>query len=149
MQRTLTAFLFIAMAGGATNAADIYGVAPAPLAPQGYAYETVPPCSEPRVLSRVAEKFAYYDTHVIHTGLIISQIDNIRETALKAGGPSYTDVRYCSATAWMSNGSTSDVAYIIEGPMKGTFSIGWNVESCLAGYDPWHTYDARCRAILP
>ena len=41
------------------------------------------------------------------------------------------------------------VVYIIEGPMKGTFSIGWNVESCVVGYDPWHVYEARCRSIRP
>jgi hypothetical protein len=147
MIRTLTAFLSLSLLAGAAGAAD-YGIAPVPLAPT-YAYETVPPCGEPHVLTRVVDKFAYYDSHVIHTGLAITGIDNIRETSLKAGGPSFTDVRYCSATASMSNGTSSRVIYIIEGPMKGTFSIGYNVESCLAGYDPWHVYDTRCRSIEP
>jgi len=57
------------------------------------------------------------------------------------------DVRYCIGRAWLSNGSASEVVYIIEGPMKGLFSIGWAVESCLPPFDPYRVYDGNCRSI--
>ncbi len=146
MLRILTGFLLAATLAGGASAADYY--APSPVA-RGPAYGGLPACGEPAVISRIAAKFAYQDAHVTFTGLVIGRIDGVRERALQAGGPSLTDVRYCSGTAWLSNGSHSEVVYIIEGPMKGPFSIGWNVESCVVGYDPWHVYESRCRSIRP
>jgi len=147
MLRILTAFLLVATLAGAAQAAD-YTAAPPPVM-HAPAYTTLPACDEPSVLARVTGNFAYQDAHVTLAGLAISRIDGVRERALKAGGPSLTDVRYCSGTAWLSNGRASEVVYIIEGPMKGPFSIGWNVESCVVGHDPWHVYETRCRSIRP
>ena len=108
-----------------------------------------PACDDWSVLARVTEKFAYQDRHVAHEGLSISGINDIREQAPKVGGPGLVHRRYCSATAWLSNGRKSQVAYLIEGPGLATFSIGWHVESCLVGHDPWRVYDGHCRAIQP
>jgi hypothetical protein len=148
MLRILTAFLLASSLAGVARAAD-YSYAPPPPVMRAPAYTTLPACDEPGVLTRVTDIFAYQDAHVTLAGLAINRIDGVRERALKAGGPSLTDVRYCSGTAWLSSGRASEVVFIIEGPMKGTFSIGWNVESCVVGYDPWHVYEARCRSIRP
>ena len=106
----------------------------------------LPPCTEPGVLKDIARKFAYGDARVVRSGLTIVGIDGVRETNYK-DGPSLTNVRYCTGTAWFDSGKPSEVVFIIEGPMKGKYAIGWAVESCLPGFDPYRVYDGNCRSI--
>jgi hypothetical protein len=114
-----------------------------------YGHAGGPSCDDWSVLARVTEKFSYQDRHVAGEGLAISGIDHVREQAPRLDGHGLVFRRYCSATAWLSNGHKSEVAYVIEGPALATFSVGWHVESCVVGHDPWRVYDARCRAIKP
>ncbi len=144
MQRILAGLACLAVLAGAASAADFGGV---PTAPGAYGYTVLPPCSEPAVIGHIVAKFAYQDAHIIHSGVGIAAVDGARETRLKSGGPSLTDVRYCTARASLTNGFTSEVVYVIEGPMKGPHSIGYAVESCLPGWDPFRVYDGNCRAI--
>jgi hypothetical protein len=147
MTRLLLGLLFLSVAAcGSARAGDYYyGGA---VEPYNSWRGDLPACDEPGVLSRVAEKFAYADAHVILSGLAIAHFDRIRQNALRAGGPGLIDRRYCSATAWMSNGRKSEAVYLIES-RQGFASLGWNVESCLTGFDPYHVYDAWCRSIRP
>jgi hypothetical protein len=109
---------------------------------------SLPDCASPSVLAKVRAKVAYGAPRVLGYHLGIEQFDGIGETALKEYGESLIDRRYCSATAWLSNGERSEVVYLIEAT-QGFASIGWNVESCLPGYDRWRVYDAWCRSIRP
>ena len=145
MRRILTGVLCLAALAGSAFAADYGNDVVLSYGHHG----NLPQCDEPSVTARIAEKFSYYDAHVIQSGIGITAIDGQHEVALTAGGPSLVDRRYCGATAWLTDGRKSEVVYLIEGPKLGTFSIGWHVESCLPGYDPWHVYDARCRSIRP
>jgi hypothetical protein len=106
----------------------------------------LPDCADPAVLRDITRKFSVQDARLIKSGLAIVGIDQTRQTRFK-DGPSLTDVRYCTGTAWLSNGRASEVVYIIEGPMKGPFSLGWAVESCLPAFDPFRVYDGNCRSI--
>lgn len=147
MKRFLLGLAFLAVAAcGPARAGDYYsGSSVEPYHSwNGY----LPACDEPSVLGRVAEKFAYADARILFTGLAIEHFDRIRQSAIRAGGPGLIDRRYCSATAWMSNGRKSEAVYLIEA-RQGFASLGWNVESCLPGFDPYHVYDARCRSIRP
>lgn len=152
MRTILTAaILGAALAGPAAQAADVapvYMAAPVYTAPPSHGH-WLPACSSPFVLAHIPLRFAHYNARVIHAGVAIRHIDEARETGLAAGGPGLIDRRYCSATASLSDGSLSEVVYVIEGPKLGVASIGWHVESCLPGYDPYRVYDARCRAIRP
>jgi hypothetical protein len=103
----------------------------------------------PAVLARIPERFAYYNARVIHSGLSIHHVGDVRETGVSPEGPGLISRRYCSATALLSDGSSNEVVFIIEGPKLGVASIGWHVESCLPGFDPYRVYDARCRSIRP
>ena len=143
MRRILTSLLLVASSAFPALAAD-YSVGPL-----GWSYGAGPSCTEPSVLARVSEKFAYQDARIVHEGIGITGIDNIREERGRVGGPGYVIRRYCEGTAWLSNGRKAEVAYLIEGPGLATFSLGWHVESCVMGHDPWRVYDARCRAIRP
>lgn len=149
MLRILAGLLFLATLVGAASAADYYGGAAPAAAPPVYHYGALPECGEPAVLARISDRFAYQDAHITFTGLTIDHIDGVSQRALKVGGPGLIDRRYCGGQAWLSNGSATEVVFLIEGPKLGTFSIDWHVESCLAGHDPWHVYDARCRSIRP
>lgn len=108
----------------------------------------LPGCDEPRVLAKVQKKIAYGAPRVLGYDLTIETFDAISQNAVKAHRPSWIDRRYCSATAWLSNGKSSEVVYLIEAT-QGFASIGWNVQSCLPGYDRWRVYDAWCRSIRP
>ena len=143
MRRILTSLLLVASSSLPAVAAD-YSVGPA-----GPGYAGGPSCTAWSVLARVTEKFAYQDARVAHEGIGITSIDNIREEPGRVGGPGLVFRRYCEGTASLSNGRKAEVAYLIEGPGLATFSLGWHVESCVVGHDPWRVYDAHCRAISP
>ena len=108
----------------------------------------LPDCSEPAVLSKVQKKVAYGAPRVLGYDLAIETFDGIAHDATTEYGESWIDRRYCSATVWLSNGKSSEVVYLIEAT-QGFASMGWNVESCLPGYDRWRVYDAWCRSIRP
>jgi len=108
----------------------------------------LPGCSEPQVLAKVQRKIAYGAPRVLGYNLAIETFDGITQDDVKAHGRSLIDRRYCSAQAWLSNGTTSEVIYLIEAA-QGFASMGWKVQSCLPAYDPWRVYDAWCRSIRP
>jgi hypothetical protein len=138
MRRILTGLVLLASLVGPAAAAD-YG--------QTYQGWDGPSCESSSVTWRISEKYAYQDRHLIHSGLRITAIDGFHLDGV--GDPWHGGITrvYCGATAWLSNGGRAEVVYVIEGPRLGTFSHGWHVESCVAGYDPFHVYDAQCRSI--
>jgi hypothetical protein len=148
MRRILTGLILSAALSAPVFAAD-YGNTPPAVGYHHHFYAALPACDDPSVIARIPEKFAYQDAHITMTGLAITGIDGIREHALRAGGPGLIDRRYCGGTAWLSDGRRSEVVFLIEGPKLGHVSIGWHVESCLPGFDPYRVYDARCRSIRP
>jgi hypothetical protein len=109
---------------------------------------SLPGCESPAVLAKVQSKIAYGSPRVLGYLLTIEQIDGIAQDDIDAHGTSLIDRRYCSATAWLSNGRKSEVVYLIEAS-QGFASIGYNVESCLPSYDRWRVYDEWCRSIRP
>ena len=141
MRRILTSLLFIASLAGTASAADYatgntYG-----------GWHAIPACDSPTVTWKISEKFAYQDARLIHSGLAISQLDGIHEKGTGDVWQSRITRRYCGATAWLSNGRRAEVVYVIEGPHLSTFSKSWHVESCVAGFDPFHVYDGSCRSL--
>ncbi len=68
--------------------------------PYGTHFHRLPVCGEAKVLAKVTNKFAYYDAHVIGSGLVIADIGDIRETKVSVNGPSPIPRRYCHATAY-------------------------------------------------
>lgn len=111
-------------------------------------HHCLPVCDEAKVVAKVVNKFAYYDANVIGSGLAITNIGDIRETKVNVDGPSLIPRRYCDATAILSDGSRSEVVYLIE-YQAGFASIYYGVQSCLPAYDPYRVYGAWCRSICP
>lgn len=150
MLRILTGLVALALLAIPAQAADLdYGYSANHAGvPYGGPFHGLPVCDDAGVLTKVTNKFAYYDAHVIGSGLGIAALSDVRETRLKIYGPGLIPRRYCEATATLSNGRRSDVVYLIEAN-AGFASIIWNVQSCLPGYDPYHVYGAWCRSIRP
>ncbi len=113
-----------------------------------YVHGGGPSCDDWSVLARVTEKFSYQDRHIAGEGIEIASLDNIHQydPRLERG---LVTRRFCTATASLSNGRKTNVAYLIEGPWLATDSLGWHVESCVVGHDPWRIYDANCRSLRP
>ncbi len=141
MRRILTGLLFVASLAGPAIAAD------SSIGPGYSGWHAIPSCDSPSVTWKISEKFVYQDARLIHSGLSIAQLDGIHEDGTGDVWNSRITRRYCGATAWLSDGSKAEVVYVIEGPHLSTFSKSWHVESCVAGYDLFHVYDAQCRSI--
>lgn len=106
----------------------------------------VPLCDEPSVLNDIAHRYQTANEQTWQTGLAIGEVRKIWESAFKPGHPGLIDRRYCHAKVMLSNDRPADLFYLIE-ERQGFASIGWGVEFCLPGQDPWRVYDGGCRAI--
>ena len=149
MPRILIGLVALALLAIPAQAADYYGYGNGYAGvPYGTGFHRLPVCDEPGVLSKVVDKFSYYDSHVIGSGLVIANIGDIRETRINVDGPSRIPRRYCHGTAWLSDGKRSEVVYLIEF-QAGFASIHWNVQSCLPGFDPYRVYGSWCHSIRP
>jgi hypothetical protein len=110
--------------------------------------DIIPSCHNNTVLKRVVSKLAYAN-YQFHWGVSIGRITDVYEKPMAINAPdSLITRRYCGGTAWLSDGSHSEVYYLIESS-QGFVSIGYSVQSCLPKFDPWRTYDGWCRAIGP
>jgi len=146
MLRSLTSVLVVVAGFAGSAAAADYGYAPAY---RGTVYSDIPACDDVSVGARVIEKFSYQDSHIIHSGVAISSLSDPHQTGVGTPWQGRIERRFCSATAWLSDGKKAEAVYEIEGPHLAAFSVGWHVESCVAGHDPWRVYDALCRSIRP
>ncbi|WP_421723353.1 hypothetical protein [Bauldia sp.] len=108
----------------------------------------LPECHSRQVLATVAQKFAYANRKTFHWGVKIEAVTDVYEKPEQIQAHSDIGRRYCRGTAWMTDGSQSEVAYLIE-TRQGFASVGWRVESCLPAYDEWHVYGSWCRSIRP
>jgi hypothetical protein len=143
---SLAALAFVAMPA---QAADYYGYGESTAGVPYCAHlHCLPVCDQAHVLAKVTDKFAYYDAHIIGSGLTVAGVDQISETKVDVDGPSLIPRRYCNATATLSDGTRSELVYLIEF-QAGFASIHWGVQSCLPGYDPYRVYGASCRSIRP
>jgi hypothetical protein len=107
----------------------------------------VPACTEASVQNAVAGRVARADPDY-GRGLTITAMHRVVETAYKVDDPSPYARRFCEARAEMSDGRTRRVYYAIS-EHAGFVGIGWGLEACVAGVDPWRVYDARCRTTRP
>jgi hypothetical protein len=147
MLRTLTGLMALALVAGPAIAADYGGAVVGPTGvPYQQGHHVLPICDDGSVLSKVAEKQAYYDAHIIGRGIGIANFDAIREVKVDVDGPSLVPRRYCRAIAWLSDGRKSEVVYLIEF-QAGFASIHWGVQSCLPSMDPYRVYGAWCHSI--
>ena len=109
----------------------------------------LPDCDASGVIDQIKIKFLYGDKRIFHTGLWIERVTDMYERPrVVQARKSLIRRRYCSGTAWFNDGSRQQVIYLIESG-QGFASMGYAVQSCMPGYDRWHTYDGWCQSIRP
>ncbi|MBN9027682.1 hypothetical protein [Kaistia sp. MMO-174] len=146
IRRLVAALSFVAaLAGsGAALAADYDG---------SYGQEvhrgSVPLCDSPKVLSNIAERYHWANTHTWGNNLAFREVASVTETQFRPGDPGLIDRRFCKADVYIAdNVRPTAVYYLIEERM-GFASIGWYVDFCVSGQDPWRVHDGWCRTVRP
>ncbi|MCX5511923.1 hypothetical protein C3941_07605 [Kaistia algarum] len=145
MIRALIAMLMLALLGGVA-AAGSRDLDDPTVGVGRLSRGSVPLCDQNSVLGNVASRYRSVQADLWQTGLAIASVGRINETAFEPG--ELLDRRFCHAKVELSNGRPADVFYLIE-ERQGFASIGWGVEFCVPGQDPWRVYDGGCRTLRP
>lgn len=110
--------------------------------------EVAAPCADSRVLEHISKRFDHQVRHVPGLPQVgIIDYHNIQQNRyLPAHEDSPIARLYCNATAFMTDGLSRKIWYLVEYG-QGFASIGDNVEFCVAGFDRWNVYNAHCRIL--
>lgn len=146
MIRAVFASVLLAALAGTAQAGSLGALDDPTVSVGSWSRGSVPLCDQQSVLNSIANRYHGAQVDTWQTGLAISEVRKISETAFVPGTPGLIDRRFCHAKVELSNGHPADLFYLIE-ERQGFASIGWNVEFCVPGQDPWRVYDGSCRAI--
>jgi hypothetical protein len=108
----------------------------------------LPSCDDPRVLSRIQDRFAQKESEYWNSALKIVDYDRVRETGYRSTGADYIPRRYCTARAIINDDKRREVVYWI-GEDLGMIGWGFGVEWCVIGLDRNWAYGPACRAAQP
>ncbi len=108
--------------------------------------DTVPSCTQGAVLDTIRSKFDTAAARVLHANIALGPVDRITQDYAGQNDPSPMARRYCVARATLSDGRRTTLYYLVEQD-AGFVGVTWNVEYCLAGYEPWHLHDGRCHTV--
>lgn len=109
----------------------------------------LPPCDQRNVLDKIASRFNETQSVYWHSPeLTIRGYDQIRETAFRPWASNAIPRRFCSAMAYISDGSKRPLHYSI-GEDTGMIGMTWGVEWCVVGLDRNWAYNPACRMAQP
>lgn len=108
----------------------------------------VPACDDPRVLGRIAKRFAFREARFWHSPLTIDGFEKVRDVALRPWGDSFIPRRFCTAVSQVSDGRKRVVHYSVREAL-GPIGIGSDVQWCVVGLDRHLAFAPSCRAALP
>ncbi len=104
------------------------------------------PCSRPKVIGRILERFAWAERHTWQRGFVMQRIDYPRLRPDEHQAIRMIPTTFCEGSAVMTDGSVRTVYYTIE-EQTGFASIGTGIDFCVLGLDPWYVHDAACRTV--
>jgi len=106
----------------------------------------VPACDAalPWITSRFAEK----EGHFWNSALQITGYERVRETAFMPWAANTIPRRFCSATAFVSDGRKHTVHYSIAED-AGVIGATWGVDFCVVGLDRNWAYNPACKMARP
>ena len=108
----------------------------------------LPPCDKTDVLDKIASRFNETQSLYWHSRLTIRGYDQVRETAFRPWASNAIPRRFCSAMAYISDGSRRPMHYSI-GEDTGMIGMTWGVEWCVVGLDRNWAYNPACRMAQP
>ena len=106
----------------------------------------LPPCEA--ALNKIARRFAQKESRFWNSSLQIVSFEGVRETAFRPWANGTIPRRYCSATAFVSDGRKHRVNYWI-GEDTGMIGMTWGVEWCVVGLDRNWAYNPACKMARP
>ena len=106
----------------------------------------LPPCEA--ALNKIAWRFAQKESRFWNSSLQIVSFEGVRETAFRPWANGTIPRRYCSATAYVSDGRKHRVNYWI-GEDTGMIGMTWGVEWCVVGLDRNWAYNPACKMAQP
>ena len=106
----------------------------------------LPPCEA--ALNKIAWRFAQKESRFWNSSLQIVGFEGVRETAFRPWANGTIPRRYCSATAYVSDGRKHRVNYWI-GEDTGMIGMTWGVEWCVVGLDRNWAYNPACKMAQP
>lgn len=149
--RGLGIALLLAFIGSAACRIDAQAASPLELNfwLSGPRYDAVVPlCEEPGPLGTIQANFAEKEGQYWVSDLKILGFENIREIAFRPWAEETIPRRFCSATAFVSDGVKRRVNYLI-GEDMGFAGAGWGVEWCVVGLDRNWAYNPACWMARP
>ncbi|HTQ84537.1 MAG TPA: hypothetical protein VMI47_14855 [Pseudolabrys sp.] len=106
----------------------------------------VPACDA--ALDWIASRFATKEGRFWNSDLTITGFDGVRETAFRPWANVTIPRRFCTATAYVSDGSRHRVNYWI-GEDTGLIGAIWGIEWCVVGLDRNWAYNPACKMAQP
>jgi hypothetical protein len=106
----------------------------------------VPECDV--ALPWIASKFSEKESTFWNSALSITGFDGVRETAFRPWANDTIPRRFCTARAYISDGSMHPVNFWI-GEDTGIIGSTWGVEWCVVGLDRNWAYNPRCKMAKP
>lgn len=107
-----------------------------------------PACDTPDVLRRIMSRFDSTEARYWKTGVRMALITDARPTSFRDLPPATTFIRYCAATAYLTDGARHELVYWMRSN-QGFAGYGWGVEYCLVGRDRQMSYAPQCRMLRP
>lgn len=107
-----------------------------------------PACDAPQVHNRIAVRFDKAEAIYWHTGVRMALITDPRETTFRDWEPSIIATRYCTATAYLTDGTRYKLVYWLRSE-QGFAGVSWGVQFCLVGRDRNMSYAPHCRMLKP
>lgn len=113
----------------------------------GPRYDGVLPACD-AVLNTISWRFAQKEGQYWNSNLQIVGFERVRQIAFSPWAPNTIPRRFCTATAYVSDGRKHKVDYSI-GEDTGMIGASWGVEWCVAGLDRNWAYNPACKMARP
>ena len=113
----------------------------------GPRYDGIVPACE-YGLDVIASRFATKEGRFWNSALQITGFEKVRQVAFRPWADHTIPRRWCSATAYISDGTKRRVDYQI-GEDTGFAGATWGVEWCVVGYDRNWAYNPACKMARP
>lgn len=108
----------------------------------------LPTCEDGRVLGEVTSNFRSKEANFWLSPVEIVAFERVHAVADRPWGADFVPRRFCSATAYLSDGRRHRVDYSVREAF-GTLGVTWDVNWCVSGYDRNLAYAPDCRAARP
>lgn len=105
-------------------------------------------CQDTTVLGKITAEFAEKEAKFWNSSLTITGYESIQRIAWRPWGLDYLPRRFCSATAFLSDGKKRRVDYSVREEL-GFIGITWGVHFCVAGLDRNYANAPACRMARP